>query len=113
MVTCALWDIESQELDRRPRGTPNDLLSNTRDSISHREQMTILEPSYKMVATTKGFQLLRYYLNFSRLFTNEFIVLKLLMNSIEFIRELYIEFTVLDKRKQMILQWTLYIERVH
>ena len=32
MVTCALWDIESRELDNGP-SAPRDLLSNSRDSI--------------------------------------------------------------------------------
>ena len=66
-----------------------------------------------MVATTKGFKLLLQYWNFVRLFTREFTLLNSLVNSIEFISELYIESTVLNKRKQKILQWTLYTCRVY
>ena len=46
MITCVLWDVESQELDRRPRG-PNGVLSNSRDSISHSAQVIIVYPSFK------------------------------------------------------------------
>ena len=49
MVTSALWDIESRELgilEHHGRGgganVPSGLLSNSRDSTSHKAQVTIL-----------------------------------------------------------------------
>ena len=54
MITCALWDIESRELDRRPVG-PLALLSNYPDSISHSAHVIIVYPIQKFGGVAREF----------------------------------------------------------
>ena len=91
MITCVLWDIESRDLDRRPRGP--------------KVRVAFYLILRKWLQPRRDFN---FYYNIG-------ILLACLQENLLYwiISELYIESTVLDKRKQKILQWTLYIEFIN
>ena len=109
MITYVLWDIESQELDRRPQGPKARVAFYLIRGTLYIPQYT----SYHCLSVLEngcnheGILAFTIILEFFSPVYKRIYFIESLVSSIEFISELYIDSTVLDKRKQKILQSTL------